>query len=107
MPLTVHTVDSAYTNSRSLRAKALVFIPRRRRAIQGIRAFRTPQQGELKYGAEKSGVVMDSYECDVLVVGSGAAGLTTAIACREFGQDVLLVEKTEYFGGTTAFSAGV
>ncbi|MDN4984319.1 FAD-dependent oxidoreductase [Bradyrhizobium sp. WYCCWR 13022] len=50
---------------------------------------------------------MDSYECDVLVVGSGAAGLTTAIACREFGQDVLLVEKTQYFGGTTAFSAGV
>lgn len=45
--------------------------------------------------------------CDVLVVGSGAGGLTTAIVARKAGLDVLVIEKEPYFGGTTAFSGGV
>jgi len=50
---------------------------------------------------------MDKLECDVLVVGSGAGGLATAIAARKHGLDVLVVEKEPVFGGTTAFSGGV
>ncbi|SFI94556.1 FAD-dependent oxidoreductase [Bradyrhizobium sp. Gha] len=50
---------------------------------------------------------MREVDCDVLVVGSGAAGLTAAITAEEAGLRVLLVEKTEFIGGTTAFSAGV
>jgi len=46
-------------------------------------------------------------ECDLLVVGSGAGGLSTAITARKHGLDVLVVEKDEVFGGTTAFSGGV
>jgi succinate dehydrogenase/fumarate reductase flavoprotein subunit len=45
-------------------------------------------------------------ECDVLVIGSGAGGLATAISARMHGADVLLVEKAEIFGGTTAVSGG-
>jgi succinate dehydrogenase/fumarate reductase flavoprotein subunit len=45
--------------------------------------------------------------CDVLVVGSGAGGLSTAITARKCGLDVIVVEKDQYFGGTTAFSGGV
>jgi succinate dehydrogenase/fumarate reductase flavoprotein subunit len=45
--------------------------------------------------------------CDVLVVGSGAGGLSTAITARKGGLDVLVIEKEEFFGGTTAFSGGV
>ncbi|KYK47750.1 FAD-dependent oxidoreductase [Bradyrhizobium sp. I71] len=45
--------------------------------------------------------------CDVLVVGSGAGGLSTAITARKAGLDVIIIEKDEYFGGTTAFSGGV
>ncbi|WP_439358585.1 FAD-dependent oxidoreductase [Bradyrhizobium sp. DASA03007] len=45
--------------------------------------------------------------CDVLVVGSGAGGLSTAITARKAGLDVIVVEKDPYFGGTTAFSGGV
>ncbi|BAR60889.1 3-oxosteroid 1-dehydrogenase [Bradyrhizobium sp. CCBAU 21362] len=45
--------------------------------------------------------------CDVLVVGSGAGGLSAAITARKCGLDVIIVEKDEYFGGTTAFSGGV
>lgn len=44
---------------------------------------------------------------DVLVVGSGASGFTAAITTRKAGLDVLLIEKEEVFGGTTAFSGGV
>jgi succinate dehydrogenase/fumarate reductase flavoprotein subunit len=45
--------------------------------------------------------------CDVLVIGSGAGGLTTAITARKRGLDVIVVEKEAVFGGTTAFSGGV
>lgn len=45
--------------------------------------------------------------CDVLVIGSGAGGLSTAITARKHGLDVIIVEKEPVFGGTTAFSGGV
>ncbi len=45
--------------------------------------------------------------CDVLVVGSGAGGLSTAITARKSGLDVIIIEKDQFFGGTTAFSGGV
>ncbi len=50
---------------------------------------------------------MKKIECDVLVAGSGAAGLTTAFTAADAGLDVLVVEKEPVFGGTTAYSAGV
>lgn len=46
-------------------------------------------------------------ECDVLVIGSGAGGLSTAITAKKNGLDVIVIEKDHYFGGTTAFSGGV
>lgn len=44
---------------------------------------------------------------DVLVIGSGAGGLSTAITAKKHGIDVVVVEKEPFFGGTTAFSGGV
>lgn len=46
-------------------------------------------------------------ECDVLVIGSGAGGLATALSAAAHGQSVLIVEKASVFGGTTATSGGV
>lgn len=43
---------------------------------------------------------------DVLVAGSGAAGLATAITAADAGLDVLVVESTPKWGGTTAVSGG-
>jgi heterodisulfide reductase subunit A-like polyferredoxin len=43
---------------------------------------------------------------DLIVVGSGCAGLTAAVVAGKHGLKVLVVEKTKYFGGTTAFSSG-
>jgi succinate dehydrogenase/fumarate reductase flavoprotein subunit len=48
----------------------------------------------------------DIYECDALVVGSGAAGMSAAVTARHHGLDVLIVEKEPRFGGTTARSGG-
>ncbi|HTZ24967.1 MAG TPA: FAD-dependent oxidoreductase [Streptosporangiaceae bacterium] len=45
-------------------------------------------------------------EVDVLVAGSGAAGLTAALAAAVSGVQVLLVERGEKLGGTTALSGG-
>jgi hypothetical protein len=38
-------------------------------------------------------------QCDVLVVGGGAAGMAAAIAARRQGADVVLVERYGYLGG--------
>ncbi len=46
-------------------------------------------------------------ECDLVVVGSGAAGLACAITARKRGLDVVVLEKEPVFGGTTALSGGV
>ena len=43
---------------------------------------------------------------DVVVVGSGAAGLSAALAARSNGDRVLVVEKAGVLGGTTAMSGG-
>jgi succinate dehydrogenase/fumarate reductase flavoprotein subunit len=48
-----------------------------------------------------------NFECDLVVVGSGAAGLATAITARKRGLDVVVLEKEPVFGGTTALSGGV
>lgn len=43
---------------------------------------------------------------DVVVVGSGAGGMTAALTAKHEGLDTLLVEKAPVFGGTTALSGG-
>ncbi|MEV5879476.1 FAD-dependent oxidoreductase [Streptomyces sp. NPDC052101] len=43
---------------------------------------------------------------DVVVAGSGAAGMAAAITARLRGLSVLVVEKTDRYGGTTALSGG-
>ncbi len=44
--------------------------------------------------------------CDLLVVGSGAGGLSAAVTAAHLGLKVIVVEKDPEYGGTTAWSGG-
>jgi len=44
---------------------------------------------------------------DVVVIGAGAGGMTAAAVAAAEGLSVLLIEKTEFVGGTTSWSGGM
>ncbi len=46
------------------------------------------------------------YQVDVAVIGSGGAGLSAALAASTHGSRVVVLEKSELLGGTTALSGG-
>jgi 3-oxosteroid 1-dehydrogenase len=48
----------------------------------------------------------DEAEFDVVVVGSGAAGMTAALTAAQHGLRTVVLEKTGFFGGSTARSGG-
>ena len=47
-----------------------------------------------------------TLECDLLVVGSGAAGLSGAVTAAYHGLDVVVAEKAPVLGGATSWSGG-
>ena len=48
----------------------------------------------------------DAKEYDVIVVGSGGAALLAAVRAHDLGLKVLVIEKSDQYGGTTATSGG-
>jgi succinate dehydrogenase/fumarate reductase flavoprotein subunit len=49
----------------------------------------------------------ETLSCDVLIVGSGAAGLSAALAAAERGRRVTIIETSSQIGGSTAYSEGM
>ncbi|MEQ1649124.1 MAG: FAD-binding protein, partial [Hyphomicrobiaceae bacterium] len=47
----------------------------------------------------------DKSEFDIIVIGAGAGGMAAALFAAIENQKVLLIERTEYLGGTSAYSA--
>nr|WP_294560076.1 FAD-dependent oxidoreductase [uncultured Rhodopila sp.] len=47
-----------------------------------------------------------AHDCDLLVIGSGAGGLSAAVTAAWHGLKVIVAEKEPVFGGTTAWSGG-
>ncbi len=45
-------------------------------------------------------------QVDVVIVGSGGGGMTAALVAKHAGLDVLILEKSAYYGGSTALSGG-
>lgn len=48
----------------------------------------------------------EGAEVDIVVLGAGGAGMSAAVYAAIAGARVVLVESTEFVGGTTAYSAG-
>ena len=46
------------------------------------------------------------FDCDLLVLGSGAGALSAAVTAAHLGLKVIVAEKEPVFGGTTAWSGG-
>jgi 3-oxosteroid 1-dehydrogenase len=46
------------------------------------------------------------HTVDLLIVGSGAGAMTTALTAYDRGGDVLLIEKSDRYGGSSAMSGG-
>lgn len=49
----------------------------------------------------------ETLTTDVLVLGGGGAGITSALTASENGSKVILVEKIAYLGGATIISGGI
>jgi succinate dehydrogenase/fumarate reductase flavoprotein subunit len=57
-------------------------------------------------GHATSSPTSSSTDCDLLVIGSGAAGLSAAVTAAHHGLKVIVVEKDAVLGGATAWSGG-
>jgi len=55
---------------------------------------------------DEAGPEVAEAEFDVVVVGSGAAGMTAALTAAHHGLRAVVLEKTDWFGGSTARSGG-
>src|SRR5882672_8157991 len=74
-------------------------------SLQTTRGLDVWQKDNRVTDSERDGAGI-SYECDALIVGSGAAGMSAAVTAAHCGLNVLVVEKEPRFGGTTARSGG-
>ena len=65
-------------------------------------ALASAKKGEKASGTTK----LQDLSCDVVVVGAGGAGLSAAIAARNEGANVIVLEKMGIAGGNTNYATG-
>ena len=72
---------------------------------EALKAANAPDSMKAKVEAPEK--TAEELACDVLVMGSGTAGLSAAIAAAEGGANVLVIEKQDIPGGSAVTSAGI
>ena len=56
--------------------------------------------------SEASTAKLEDTETDVVIIGAGGAGLSAAVAARESGANVIVLEKMPIVGGNTNYATG-
>lgn len=107
----VETIGPAIVQSQSLAVDSVTSATITSMAIKQAVADCVEQAGadpdELrKAPAASSSSGDETYEADIVVIGAGAAGLSTAVAAYEAGANVIVLEKTGITGGATTRSGG-
>lgn len=51
--------------------------------------------------------IIETKECDVIVAGTGSAGMAAAVRASELGARVIAIEKLNYIGGTSTATEGM
>ena len=92
--LNVEAVSGATNTSKAILAAVEDCV---KQAGGDVEALTGPIQG----GSEKK---EESRTADIVIVGSGIAGLSAALSAAETGADVVVLEKMATTGGTTALS---
>ena len=49
----------------------------------------------------------EAHETDIVVIGSGAGGMASALTAAEGGAEVIIFEKLRHHGGTSNFAQGL
>ena len=57
------------------------------------------------YATQTEPTVVPEQDCDVIVIGAGGAGLSSAVSAAENGAKVIVVEKMPFIGGNTVLAA--
>lgn len=89
-------------NAQSPRTPPIAAVARRRKSGRLPNHFLPPGA----YVIRSLDQLAEPARYDFVVAGAGAGGMTAALYAAIEGQKVLLVERTDYLGGTTALSAG-
>lgn len=79
--------------------------PSRRSFLKLAAACTAPAFGSLAFAAPQTQQKFDKV-ADVIVIGSGFAGLAAALEAKEKGASVMLLEKMPAYGGNSAINGG-
>ena len=79
--------------------------PSRRSFLKLAAACTAPAFGRLAFAAPQTQQKFDKV-ADVIVIGSGFAGLAAALEAKEKGASVMLLEKMPAYGGNSAINGG-
>ena len=107
----VEAIPAAVVENQSLSVDVVTGVSISSRAIlSGVREalkLAGAEDGQFDVEIAKEVPTDEELTADVVIVGGGGAGLAAALSATEAGANVLLIEKTGFFGGNSIVSGGI